>query len=45
MSDLSIHLQGFWHDLLPEATQEGIINIRDVFLFVDDLGHVPSGTT
>ena len=30
VSDLSIHLQGFWHDQLLEAPQEGITNLHDV---------------
>ena len=33
------------HDQLLEASQEGITNLHDVFLFVDDLGHTPSVTT
>ena len=30
VSDLSIHLQGFWHDQHPEAPQEGITNLYDM---------------
>ena len=45
VSDLSIHLQGFWHDQPLEATKEGIINFHDWFPFVDDLGHTLSVTT
>ena len=30
VSDLSIHLQGFWHGQHPEAPQEGITNIYDM---------------
>ena len=28
--DLSINLQGFWHDQHPEAPQEGIANLYDM---------------
>ena len=30
VSDLSINLQGFWHDQLPEAPQKGITNLCDM---------------
>ena len=30
VSDLSIHLQGFWHDQHPEAPQEDITNLYDM---------------
>ena len=30
VSDHSINLQGFWHDQLPEVSQEGITNLCDM---------------
>ena len=44
MSDLSIHLQSFWHKSTLEASQEGITNLRDVVSICSDLGHTPSVT-
>ena len=45
VSDLSIHLQGFWHDQHPEAHQEGITIYIIWCPIVDDLGHTSSVTT
>ena len=30
VSDLSINVQGFWHDQHPEVPQEGITNLYDM---------------